>query len=137
VEDGTAPPPDAANQCIPSACPGGRAPHLSAEQSLYDVFGFEWTLLRLSSQAEGKRIAAVATEARLPLKVVDLWREDTRDLYQADLVQIRPDQIVAWRGNSDDVAAEVVTRVLARVPATVPYRESAASRWRWSGDGHG
>jgi len=120
VGDGTAPPPDAANAYTPSACPGGRAPHLwlSAEQSLYDAFGFEWTLLRLSSKAEGEGIVAASAGTRLPLQVVDLWREDARELYQADLVLIRPDQIVAWRGNSDEAAAEVVSRVLARVPAT-------------------
>lgn len=112
--DGTEPPPDAANQYVPSACPGGRAPHLwlSAEQSLYDVLGFEWTLLRLSRNAAGKGMATVAASAGLQLKVVDLPRDDLRDLYQADLVLIRPDQIVAWRGNSDQAAPTIIRRVL-------------------------
>jgi 2-polyprenyl-6-methoxyphenol hydroxylase-like FAD-dependent oxidoreductase len=119
VGDGTEPPPDAANKYVPSACPGGRAPHLwlSTGQSLYDVFGFEWTLLRLSRGADGQPIAAAAADAGLRLAVVDLWREDARDLYEADLALIRPDQIVAWRGNSDKAAAEIIGRVLARVPA--------------------
>lgn len=125
VGDGTEPPPDAANIYVPSACPGGRAPHLwlSAEHSLYDSFGFEWTLLRLSRQADGRRMAAVAAAAGLSLKIVDLFHDEARDLYQADLVLIRPDQMIAWRGNSDEAAAEIVRRVLgfeaARVPATV------------------
>jgi len=103
-----------ANKYIPSACPGGRAPHLwfSKEQSLYDAFGFEWTLLRLSRDAAGQRIARAAADARLSLKVVDLFRDDARDVYEADLVLIRPDQIVAWRGNSEDPAVEIVERVL-------------------------
>lgn len=112
--DGTEPPPDAADTYVPSACPGGRAPHLwlTAEQSLYDTFGFEWTLLRLSRNAGGQRLAAAAADAGLRLKVVDLVRDDTRDLYQADLALIRPDQIVAWRGNSDEAAADIIGRVL-------------------------
>ncbi len=114
VQDGTEPPPDSANRYIPSACPGGRAPHLwlSADQSLYDTFGFEWTLLRLSRETTNQRMVRAATDAGLSLKVVDLFRDDARDLYQADLVLIRPDQVVAWRGNSDGAAAEIIRRVL-------------------------
>jgi 2-polyprenyl-6-methoxyphenol hydroxylase-like FAD-dependent oxidoreductase len=112
--DGTQPPPDAANLYVPSACPGGRAPHLwlSAEESLYDRFGFEWTLLRLSASAPGRQVIAAAADAGIDLKVVDLDPKDVCDLYQADLVLIRPDQVVAWRGNSDDAAAGIFRRVL-------------------------
>jgi 2-polyprenyl-6-methoxyphenol hydroxylase-like FAD-dependent oxidoreductase len=49
VHDGSQAPPDAANSYEPSASPGGRAPHLWLDEgrSLFDAFGFEWTLLRL------------------------------------------------------------------------------------------
>jgi 2-polyprenyl-6-methoxyphenol hydroxylase-like FAD-dependent oxidoreductase len=116
VGDGTEPPPDSANKYIPSACPGGRAPHLwlSPEQSLYDVLRFEWSLLRLSSGATGARIARAAADEGMPLKIVDVWREDARDMYMADLALIRPDQVVAWRGNSDEDATQIVRRVLSR-----------------------
>jgi 2-polyprenyl-6-methoxyphenol hydroxylase-like FAD-dependent oxidoreductase len=119
VGDGTEAPPDAANLYVPSACPGGRAPHmwLSAEQSLYDVFGFEWTLLRLSRKAAGQEIVAGASRAGLPLKVADIPRDDLRDLYQADLVLIRPDQIVAWRGNSAQAAPTIIRQVLGLQPS--------------------
>lgn len=123
VGDGTEAPPDSANRYIPSACPGGRAPHLwlSEVESLYDTFGFEWTLLRLSREAASQRTVKAASDAGMHLKVVDLFRDDTRDLYQADLVLIRPDQVVAWRGNSDGAAAEIIRRVLGlgtSLPAT-------------------
>ena len=87
---------------------------LSPEQSLYDLFGFEWTLLRLSHRADGRQIAAAAGALGLDMKVVDLRSDEARDLYQADLVLIRPDQIVAWRGNSDETATEILRRVLGR-----------------------
>jgi 2-polyprenyl-6-methoxyphenol hydroxylase-like FAD-dependent oxidoreductase len=122
VSDGTTPPPDSANKYIPSACPGGRAPHLwlSTEQSLYDTFGFEWTLLRLSRDTDGRRFAAAAEPAGLHLKIVDLLREDARDIYQADLALIRPDQIVAWRGSTDETATEIIGRVLGLRPPEPP-----------------
>ena len=58
VADGTSPPPDQANAYEPTACPGGRAPHLWFDQeaakpiSLYDQFGFEFTLLKLDGCRE-------------------------------------------------------------------------------------
>jgi 2-polyprenyl-6-methoxyphenol hydroxylase-like FAD-dependent oxidoreductase len=114
VGDGTEPPADSANKYIPSGCPGGRAPHLwlSPNESLYDTFGFEWTLLRLSRAATGQQIVRAASDARISLKVVDLFCEDVRDLYRANLVLIRPDQIVAWRGDSEKSAGQLVQAVL-------------------------
>ncbi|HJT05322.1 MAG TPA: FAD-dependent monooxygenase, partial [Stellaceae bacterium] len=112
VGDGTAPPPDAINTYVPSACPGGRAPHLWLGQgcSLYDAFGFEWTLLRLGPHApESVGFVRAAAALGLDLTVLDLPGEEARDLYGADLALIRPDQIVAWRGN-DDGGAEAVLR---------------------------
>ena len=96
--DGTSPPPDTANVYVSSACPGGRPPHLWLPdgRSLYDLFGFEWTLLAF---------CPTRVSSRNNLKVLEMRNEEARDLYAADLVLIRPDQIVAWRGNSDAAAA--------------------------------
>ena len=112
VADGTTPPPDRANEYVPSACPGGRPPHLWLPdgRSLYDCFGFEWTLLRLGA-AEGRGFVDLAKRAGLQLKVVDA--PTARDLYAADLALIRPDQIVAWRGNSDRDAEQALARLLS------------------------
>jgi hypothetical protein len=102
LPDGTAPPPDRANDYEPTACPGGRAPHLwlGEGQSLFDAFGFEWTLLRLDPRADAGGFERAARSLELPLTVLDLSGTAARDLYAADLALIRPDQIVAWRGNS-------------------------------------
>jgi hypothetical protein len=113
--DGTTPPPDKMNEYVPSAVPGGRAPHawLVDGRSLYDTFGFEFSLLRLGSRApDGTGFAKAAAARRVPLTIVDRPEVELRDLYEADLALIRPDQIVAWRGNHlpDDPAA-----LLARV----------------------
>lgn len=113
VSDGTAPPPDTPNVYVSTACPGGRPPHLWLEEgrSLYDGFGFEWTLLRLGA-AEGSVFIESARRRGLDLKILDLKSAEGRDLYAADLALIRPDQIVAWRGNSDRAADAVFQRLL-------------------------
>jgi hypothetical protein len=114
VSDGTSPPPDAANDYTPTACPGGRAPHvwLAGGRSLYDTFGFEWTLLRLRRDtAVAADIAKAARGLGLDLTVVDSDRDGVRDLYAADAALIRPDQVVAWRGSARCDAREVVARV--------------------------
>jgi 2-polyprenyl-6-methoxyphenol hydroxylase-like FAD-dependent oxidoreductase len=100
VSDGTSPPPDSANEYKPSACPGGRPPHLWLDdgRSLYDLFGFEWTLLQLDPKIDAAPFAAAAQALGLDLKIVTLDVEAARELYQAPLALIRPDQIVAWRG---------------------------------------
>jgi hypothetical protein len=112
VPDGTRPPPDTANEYVPSACPGGRPPHLWLPdgRSLYDAFGFEWTLLRLSGKP-GTRFLEAAGRRGLKLQAFDATTEEARDLYAADLALIRPDQIVAWRG-SDDGSADAVLATL-------------------------
>jgi hypothetical protein len=118
VPDGTSPPPDAANTYVASACPGGRAPHLWLDdgRSLYDVFGFEFTLLRLGPQpADAAPFVSAAAALRVPLAVVDVASDEARELYQADLALIRPDQIVAWRGNRPSDATSVLRRASGQV----------------------
>jgi 2-polyprenyl-6-methoxyphenol hydroxylase-like FAD-dependent oxidoreductase len=119
VSDGSAPPPDAANVYAPSACPGGRAPHawLHGQRwgedgvSLYDLLGFEWTLLqfdRTAADVAAMRDAARALGAELEIVTLPA---DLRELYEGDLVLIRPDQVVAWRGSA--AQADAFDRVLA------------------------
>ncbi|WP_043830208.1 FAD-dependent oxidoreductase [Muricoccus aerilatus] len=112
VPDGTAPPPDAMNRYEPTACPGGRPPHawLGEGRSLYDLFGPEWTLLRLGP-APAKGFSRAAAVAGLDLRVVEPGGgEALRDLYGRDLVLIRPDHIVAWRGNDAGQAPAVLAQ---------------------------
>ncbi len=106
VSDGTVPPPERANEYVASACPGGRPPHLWMPdgRSLYDLFGFEWTLLAFKPT----RLALQC------LKVVQLENAQARELYGADLVLVRPDQMVAWRGNSDAAAEESIRKISGR-----------------------
>ena len=104
IADGSTPPPDTANVYVPSACPGGRPPHvwLGDGGSLYDLFGREWTLLCMGNPP---------VRQETDLTVVHLKSEEARELYKADFALIRPDQIVAWRGNDERDAERVFARL--------------------------
>jgi 2-polyprenyl-6-methoxyphenol hydroxylase-like FAD-dependent oxidoreductase len=115
VPDGSTPPPDAADRYVPTACPGGRAPHLWLGDgvSLYDRFGFEWTLLQFAGDsAAADRWQQAARLLDLPLTVLPLASDEARDLYAADLALIRPDQVVAWRGCGGCDPQAVLQRLL-------------------------
>jgi Aromatic-ring hydroxylase, C-terminal len=118
VSDGTLPPPDAPNVYVPTACPGGRAPHLWLPdgRSLFDTFGFEWTLLRLDRRApDTEAWKRAASELGVDRTIVELNSQEARDLYAADLALIRPDQVVAWRGNGKDAnPLTILTHVTGR-----------------------
>jgi 2-polyprenyl-6-methoxyphenol hydroxylase-like FAD-dependent oxidoreductase len=86
----------------PSTVPGCRTPHvwLSDGRSLYDAMGDGFTLLRFDRAAEVDTIVAAARVRRVPLSVLDVASEETSGLYRHKLVLSRPDQHVAWRGDS-------------------------------------
>ena len=100
VPDGT-PPKDDPTVYTPSACPGGRAPHLflGRGDSLFDHFGLGFTLLRLGGDADVQPLARAAQARGIPFVSFDVPLRQGRDLYEADLALIRPDQHVAWRGS--------------------------------------
>jgi 2-polyprenyl-6-methoxyphenol hydroxylase-like FAD-dependent oxidoreductase len=112
VSDGTHAPEDAANTYTPSACPGGRPPHawMADGSSLFDSFNFEWTLLVLGeASADFSLFCEVAAKYQLDLKVVRHSSNELAQLYEATLILIRPDQMVAWRG-SDGAQAEAILK---------------------------
>ena len=119
VSDGTPPPVDDLFNYRPSGVPGGRAPHVwtgggrRIGDSLYDSFGPGFTLLRLGPkppQADG--LLAAFASRNVPVRAVDVPSPVARDLYQRDIVVVRPDQHVAWRGNADPPdAADVVVQM--------------------------
>jgi hypothetical protein len=119
VSDGTLPPPDQPNDYVPTACPGGRPPHawLDDGRSLFDLFGRDWTLLVLGpAPPSAAPFDSVAAARGLDLRVVRLPQPTLLALYEAPLVLIRPDQIVAWRGATAEGAGAVLDRVTGGPP---------------------
>jgi hypothetical protein len=117
VADGSAPPPDVPNHYTPSACPGGRAPHVWLDDggSLFDTLGFEWTLLTLGPRApDSSAFVKSAAALMLDLRVVRHASPALLALYEAPLVLVRPDQVVAWRGHGAEEAHALLSRVTGR-----------------------
>jgi len=113
----------------PSAHPGARLPHawLPDGSSLYDLLGDGFTLLRLAPGPSECPLADAASRAGVPLEVVDMAHlPRLRPLYGADLVLVRPDQHVAWRGSSCDDAAALLATVTGG--ASVPTRLQESTR---------
>ncbi len=101
VPDGTEPPPEHFSDYVPSACPGCLAPHAWLEDgsSLYDQFGQGLTLLITGAADDGvDALVREASRRGIPLTV--LTHPALHDLYQARFTLIRPDQHVAWRGDT-------------------------------------
>lgn len=95
-------PEDRANLYVPSGLPGGRPPHWWFEDgtSLYDRFGFNWSLLTFSSHDEtSQKLVEAAARRGLELKTIRVDEPQLRELYGADLALIRPDQMIGWRGD--------------------------------------
>jgi 2-polyprenyl-6-methoxyphenol hydroxylase-like FAD-dependent oxidoreductase len=100
--DGSEHPAYTMNSYTPSTVPGCRTPHLwrADGSSLYDAMGPDFTLLRLDSAVDVAPLEAAARNRGVPLKVLDIELPTTAISYGGGLVLSRPDQHVAWRGNT-------------------------------------
>jgi 2-polyprenyl-6-methoxyphenol hydroxylase-like FAD-dependent oxidoreductase len=96
------PPPDDPHKYIPTATPGCRAPHLwiDKKRTIFDEFGNDFTLLQLNPKKNIKPIIDQARLMGIPLKLLQIEDKEVRNLYQADLLLIRPDHHIAWRSNN-------------------------------------
>ena len=83
----------------PSTVPGCRTPHiwLSDGRSLYDAMGPHHCLLRFDRSVDVSGLTEAAAYRGLPLRVIDV---NSSDVYQRKLVLSRPDQHIAWRGDT-------------------------------------
>ena len=102
AHDGEPPPADRANVYEPSSVPGGRAPHawLDTNDSLYDRFGFDFTLLAFGGRSGAAALQQAFDADGLPVRVLAIESKALRELYPCRYALVRPDQVVAWRGDS-------------------------------------
>jgi 2-polyprenyl-6-methoxyphenol hydroxylase-like FAD-dependent oxidoreductase len=103
--DDTAQPSYTMSSYTPSTVPGCRTPHFfrGDGSSLYDAMGPEFTLLRLDPSLDVTALAGAAGEKRVPLRILDVGDVSQPEAAAYDggrLVLSRPDQHVAWRGDS-------------------------------------
>jgi 2-polyprenyl-6-methoxyphenol hydroxylase-like FAD-dependent oxidoreductase len=85
----------------PNTWPGARLPHvfLADGQSIHDKLGLYFTLVAIDSVNAGA-VDGAAVQAGVPLKVLQLRRPDLLSIYTQPLILVRPDQHIAWRGDS-------------------------------------
>jgi 2-polyprenyl-6-methoxyphenol hydroxylase-like FAD-dependent oxidoreductase len=111
IYDGTPAPPMEVATYEQTSRPGARAPHvwLRPGRSTLDLFGRGFVLLRFDRSLDVAPLEAAARERRVPLEVCTLEEPQVRCAYQRDLVLVRPDGHVAWRGDAlpDDPAGIV------------------------------
>lgn len=81
--------------------PGARLPHvfLSDGEPIHDRLGLFFTLVVLDD-TDTTTIEKAAGALAIPLEVLRLDRPDLRSIYERNLILVRPDQHVAWRGDS-------------------------------------
>jgi 2-polyprenyl-6-methoxyphenol hydroxylase-like FAD-dependent oxidoreductase len=99
--DGTLAPPMEVMRYEQTSRPGARAPHvwLRDGRSTLDLFGRAFTLLVLEA-GDTAPLERAATASGVPLDVVALDEPEVRAAYERALVLVRPDGMVAWRGDA-------------------------------------
>ncbi len=113
-------PADHMDAYAPGTQPGTRPPSLFLEdgQAIFDLLGLGFTLLRFAD-LDVDTVAAAAAERGMPLRVIDIRDHHARRLYERDLVLIRPDQHVAWRGDTvPDNPGAILDRVRGAAPGS-------------------
>jgi 2-polyprenyl-6-methoxyphenol hydroxylase-like FAD-dependent oxidoreductase len=98
----------------PTTRPGARLPSLflSDGRAIFDALG-PWFTLLVFTGADPSPLVAAAARKNMPLQVLQLDDANALAVYGARLILVRPDQHVAWRGNTcSDEANGVVNRAL-------------------------
>jgi 2-polyprenyl-6-methoxyphenol hydroxylase-like FAD-dependent oxidoreductase len=95
-------PEDDFRRYVPSTWPGARLPHvwLEGHVALQDRLGPGYTLLRMGRcREEVTKFEKAFASLGAPFAVLDVPDAAARDAYGFDLILVRPDLHVVWRGN--------------------------------------
>jgi len=109
----------------PSAAPGYRLPHVWLDDgaALHDRLGDGFTLLRLAgTRADTSALERALAEAGAPLDVLTRPEPRLREAYGADLLLLRPDLHVAWRGDAAPQDPGELAAALAGHRVAAPVR---------------
>jgi 2-polyprenyl-6-methoxyphenol hydroxylase-like FAD-dependent oxidoreductase len=121
-EAGDGPDPDHPHY-VPTTWPGARFPHawLNDGTALHDRLGPGYTLLRLGgSQADVSGLERALRATGAPLDVLAIKDEQVREIACLDLLLVRPDLHVVWRGSQlSDEAGTIAAVATGRFPADI------------------
>lgn len=98
----------------PTIWPGARLPHVWLDDGtpIQDRIGDGFTILRLGhTSADTGRLERALGSYGAPVTVLDIPDAAARDLYQHDIILLRPDMHIVWRGDRllDDVREVAAT----------------------------
>lgn len=88
---------------VPTTWPGARLPHvwLDDRTPLHDRIGDGYTLLRLGgTTADTSGLERAMRAAGAPFQAIAIDDAAPRQVYGCDLIMVRPDLHVVWRGNA-------------------------------------
>jgi 2-polyprenyl-6-methoxyphenol hydroxylase-like FAD-dependent oxidoreductase len=102
------------HRITPTTWPGARPPSMRVADgsALFDHCGIEFALVDCTGDGAGRALADRARERGIPLRHVVIDDVNVRARWERPLVLMRPDQHVAWRG---DTAPDDCDAVLGRV----------------------
>jgi 2-polyprenyl-6-methoxyphenol hydroxylase-like FAD-dependent oxidoreductase len=100
--DGVTPPEFDGAHYVPTTAPGSRAPHITLPDgtSPLDAFRDGYTLVSFTGDVSGNELTKAAAAAGTPFTVLAIADPKAKEIYERDLVLVRPDGHVAWRGNA-------------------------------------
>jgi hypothetical protein len=89
---------------VPSTWPGARLPHvwLKDHTAVQDRIGYgdHYTLLRLDGKSDAAGLDKAFAALGAPFKLLALDDAHAREVYGYDMMLLRPDMHIAWRGNA-------------------------------------
>jgi 2-polyprenyl-6-methoxyphenol hydroxylase-like FAD-dependent oxidoreductase len=112
-------PEDDFRKYLPTSWPGARLPHVwvDGHMALQDRLGPGYTLLRLGRTREDTSGLEKAMKGRgAPFAVLEVPDAAARDLYGFDLILLRPDLHIAWRGNRAPAAPRQLASLVTGHP---------------------
>jgi hypothetical protein len=108
------PPPWRWQAITASTWPGGRAPSVRLRNGtqLFDLLGPGYTIVDQSGRGLGDEFALAADRRQVPLAHLVVDDDAVRACWERDLVLVRPDHYVAWRGDQPPAEVnEVIDRI--------------------------
>jgi 2-polyprenyl-6-methoxyphenol hydroxylase-like FAD-dependent oxidoreductase len=121
AEAGDAPDPD--NRAyVPTTWPGARVPHVWLDDgtALHDRLGAGYTLLQLGDAHDASPFVDAFARIGAPLDVLCVSSARAREIYATDVLLIRPDLHVVWRGARIPAdVRDIVATATGNLPARV------------------